>query len=291
VTTTAVEQTAEVPPRTAGRVAIISTMVLISVVGAIGLWQDTFSLALTILGPPWVAISTLAWAVYGLLLLLVLRKPMGGASLQRLAIVLALAWGGLGAVDVIGRANEAVLTMTRYASESADGSWSSFAIAPLLEETMKTLGIVMLALLPAARRFGPAAGLAVGGLVGISFQVMENLVYTLVGMIDAPDQAGAVLLQMGVIRGIVGLFGHVVYSGVIGAALGVLIVSGAGQRARGWAVFVGAFVSMVGLHMLGNWAADQGQALLYLVSMGAGLVVLVLVVRRVHRIDPKQPVA
>jgi protease PrsW len=274
--------------RTAGAVGIVLTITMISVAAAVSMWQDDLSLPLQVAGVVWVSISLAFWAVYGLVLLLILRRPMGRARLLPAAAVLALAWG-VACADIVGRANGAVTTIAINTSATADGSWTMYAFAPVMEETLKTLGIVLLALLPAARRFGPAAGLAVGALVGVSFQVVENVVYTLLGMLDAPDQPGAVLLQVAFLRGVLGVFSHVVYSGVIGAAVGALVVSRAGAQARAWWLVVAAFAAMVGLHMLGNWAAHEQRALLYVASMGLGLVALVGVVRRVRRVDPPAP--
>jgi RsiW-degrading membrane proteinase PrsW (M82 family) len=76
-----------------------------------------------------------------------------------------------------------------HASAELDSTWTNVFLAPIVEETLKTLGIILLAFLPAARRFGPAAGLIVGALVGVSFQVVENEVFTLQEMFEARRRA------------------------------------------------------------------------------------------------------
>jgi RsiW-degrading membrane proteinase PrsW (M82 family) len=261
--------------------------------GAVGLVVDQ-RVSLTIVGGVWVAISLGFWAVYVLVLLLLVRKPARRAELLRLGTLLALVWGGLAATDVAARANTAVFTIAANSSPDADGAWTTWAIAPAFEETIKTVGIVLLALLPAARRFGPTAGLAVGALVGISFQVVENWVFTVQAMEHAVGSGGTpltALLSMAFIRGVVRFFSHIVYSGVIGAAIGWAVVSGPGQRARRVGAVVLAWLLMVGLHMVGlhmwsNWTTTAGAGLLYLVIMALGLAAFVVAYRAVARWRP-----
>lgn len=281
---------AAAPARGAGSVGIVATILLLSVWGAVGLWHN-LSLPLTIVGGVWIGIALAMWAVYGIVLLLLVNRPLRRAHLIVLGVVLALAWGGLAATDIAGTANTAVGTWANNTSESGDGSWTNWVVDPAIEETVKTLGIVMLALLPAALRFGAGAGLAVGALVGVSFQVVENFIFTLQGMADAPDQPGQVLLGMAFIRGLVGLFSHLVYSGVIGAAVGWAIYSGPGRVGRRLGVAVGAWLLMVALHMWSNWAVHEQASLMFVATMLVGLVVLVVVARRVlPREQAPQPV-
>ncbi len=265
--------------RGAGAMGIVVTIVVCSIWGAVGLWSAT-GLPRAIVSTGWMAIAAGMWAVYGTLLLLLVRRPARRAHVLTIGATLALAWGGLAAIDIAGRANTAVQTMAINASDVGDGSWTTWVASPVIEETVKTLGIVMLALLPAARRFGAGAGLAIGALVGVSFQVVENFVFTLQGMADAPDQPGQVLLSMAFVRGLVGVFSHIVYSGLIGAAVGWLIIGGPEHRARRLATLASAFVLMVGLHSWSNWAADAHAAVVYVITMVVGLVALVVVARR-----------
>jgi hypothetical protein len=96
---------------------------------------------------------------------------------------------------------------------------------------------------------------------------------------------------MAFIRGVVRFFSHIVYSGVIGAAIGWAVVSGPGQRARRVGAVVLAWLLMVGLHMVGlhmwsNWTTTAGAGLLYLVIMALGLAAFVVAYRAVARWRP-----
>jgi RsiW-degrading membrane proteinase PrsW (M82 family) len=261
-----------------GPVAIVATIVALSILGAIGLWNG-LSLPLGTVAIEWVAISTVVWLVYGALLLLLFVRPARRAQVLGLGVLLALAWGGLAATDIAGRANSALEQIVVNLSAELDSTWANVFLAPAVEETIKTLGVILLAFLPAARRFGPAAGLVVGALVGVSFQVVENEVFTLQEMWKAPDAALTVMVEMLFIRGIVGVFSHLVYSGAIGAAIGWQLAGPTTGRWRRLAVTVGVFILMVALHALGNWSAHEGEAILYVVTMGVGLVVLIVTAR------------
>jgi protease PrsW len=271
-----------------GTVAIVVTILATGALGAIGLVVGQ-RVSLTITGGVWVAISLAFWAVYGLVLLLLVRKPARRAELLRLGTVLALVWGGLAATAVAVRANTAVFTIAANSSPGASGAWTTWAFAPAFEETIKTAGIILLALLPAAKRFGPTAGLAVGALVGVSFQVVENWVFTIQAIQHALVTGGtpmSALLSMAFIRGIVGFFSHFVYSGVIGAAIGWAVVTGPGNLARRVGAVALAWLSMVGLHMWSNWTTTAGAAGLYVVTMTLGLVAFIAVYRAVARWRP-----
>jgi RsiW-degrading membrane proteinase PrsW (M82 family) len=261
-----------------GAIAIVVTIVALSLLGAVGLWND-LALPLGAVGAQWAVISAAIWLGYGALLLVLFVRPARRAQVLGLGVLLALAWGGLAATDIAGRANGALEQIAVNLSAELDSTWTNVFLAPAVEETIKTLGIILLAFLPAARRFGPAAGLVVGALVGVSFQVVENEVFTLQEMFKAPDAALAVMVEMLFIRGVVGVFSHLVYSGAIGAAIGWLLAGPTTGRWRRLAVTVGVFVLMVVLHSWSNWTAHQGDGLLYLVSMGVGLVVLIVTAR------------
>jgi RsiW-degrading membrane proteinase PrsW (M82 family) len=261
-----------------GAIAIVVTIVALSLPGAVGLWND-LALPLGAVGAQWAVISAAIWLGYGALLLVLFVRPARRSQVLGLGVLLALAWGGLAATDIAGRANGALEQIAVNLSAELDSTWTNVFLAPAVEETIKTLGIILLAFLPAARRFGPAAGLVVGALVGVSFQVVENEVFTLQEMFKAPDAALAVMVEMLFIRGVVGVFSHLVYSGAIGAAIGWLLAGPTTGRWRRLAVTVGVFVLMVVLHSWSNWTAHQGDGLLYLVSMGVGLVVLIVTAR------------
>jgi len=182
---TAMAPTAARPYRGTGALAIIATLAVLSVVGAIGLAND-LEITLATVPVSWTAITCAVWAVYGMLLLIAFVRPARRSQLLLLGAVLAATWGGLAATDIAGRANSAVVSIVGNVAADADGTWANVFINPAIEELVKTLGVLMLLLLPASRRMGPVSGLVVGALVGVSFQVVENAVFTLQGMFNDP---------------------------------------------------------------------------------------------------------
>jgi hypothetical protein len=84
----------------------------------------------------------------------------------------------------------------------------------------------------------------------------------------------------------VGFFSHIVYSGVIGAAVGWAAVTGPGNRGRRVGAVVLAWLLMVGLHAFGNWTTTAGTAGLDIAAMAIELVAFIVVCRTVARWTP-----
>ena len=268
-----------------GAIAIVATIVTLSIIGAIGLWRG-LTLDVSVAGIPWTVISSGIWLAYAVVLLSLFISPARRAQILGLAVVLALAWGGLAATDFAARANGAVGQIVVNSSATLDSGWANVYVAPIIEETLKMLGILLLVFLPGARRLGATAGMVLGALVAASFQVVENEVYTLQGMFDSPDSPGGALVEALFVRGVVGVFSHVVYSAAIGAAIGWLIAGPRDQRLRRLGATIGVFVVMVLLHSWSNWTAREEEGIMYLLTMGVGLIVLLATLRFARSQDP-----
>jgi hypothetical protein len=80
-----------------------------------------------------------------------------------------------------------------------------------------------------------------------------------------------------------GVFSHVVFSGLVGAAIGWVV----SHRERSLGARIGvlavAFVGAVSLHAFTNWAADSDQIGMYFVASAIGVVALVVVLIRARR--------
>jgi len=98
---------------------------------------------------------------------------------------LAALWGATAAT---GYALIANLSIYQHLSDRPGApDWSLFA--PLTEEPIKDLGVVVVLLLAATRPRGPLDGLIVGSFVGLGFEVVENVVQS-VGNAIAAAPAG-----------------------------------------------------------------------------------------------------
>jgi RsiW-degrading membrane proteinase PrsW (M82 family) len=118
--------------------------------------------------------------------------------------------------------------------------------APLVEESIKGLGIVLLFVLLRAEFDNMRDGFVYGALVGAGFTWVESALYIAHGFVQhgtAPWE-----LQLGARYALFGLAGHVLFSGLFGAFLGL-----ARQRGRGVLAFLLALAGL-GLAVLAHAA-------------------------------------
>lgn len=186
----------------------------------------------------------------------------------------ALLWGATVAVLVSSVVNVTVLL-------TAGEEWAAAVSAPLVEETMKGLGILW-----AVRRRevdGPVDGLVYAGWVGAGFAMIENLEYFLVAADDG------VLAETFVARALLTPFAHPLFTAWIGLAIGLAVAARRrlpGAAWWGWLIAVGLHAGWNGSLVL---AARTGEDLIVLVAAVAFLVVfvltalMVLAVRRAER--------
>lgn len=128
--------------------------------------------------------------------------------------------------------------------------------APLVEETAKGLGVLLLVLVRRRHFDGALDGIVYAGTIGAGFAFTENILY----FSAALAEAGGVGLQLGfvfVLRGLFSPFAHVLFTAAIGAALGIA-VSRPG-RARIAVGFTAGLAAAVAGHMFWN----GGMALVY----------------------------
>src|SRR5262245_32266838 len=90
--------------------------------------------------------------------------------------------------------------------------------APLVEETAKALGLVLLVALCPDRLRDARSGIAGGALVGLGFALAENIPYHLIAVV----QGGTVGLARAVfVRGVLQGLNHATFTGAFGAGLGL----------------------------------------------------------------------
>ena len=103
--------------------------------------------------------------------------------------------------------------------------------APLVEETTKGAGLLVLMLL--ARRYfnGPLDGLIYGSLIGGGFAFTENIIYYTRILEEA---GGYGVLFLFLLRGLGNIFGHAIYTACTGVIVGFV--------ARKWGSIMGFLV-------------------------------------------------
>lgn len=115
--------------------------------------------------------------------------------------------------------------------------------APLVEETAKGLGVLMLVFVRRSHFDGPLDGIVYAGVVGAGFAFTENILYFSAALFEA----GGVGLQLGfvfVLRGLLSPFAHVLFTAAIGLGLGIAVARpGAGRIVGGFAAGLAAAVA------------------------------------------------
>jgi protease PrsW len=256
--------------RTVSPVAV--TMVLISAWGAWQLWQQNAAIALELGLPAFLGFAV--WAVYGAITVAIVVALQRFAHRPLWGVALALAWGAFAATWAGTEANGAFSTIFLRTAGSDPNAWLS---TPVIEESLKALGVLGLLLIPVLRRFRTLDGLFYGVIVGAGLQVMEDAIYTLTTLFHDPsDPLGAIFGNL-FVRGLtIGLFTHAVYTGIVGAAIGWAASAPTGYRVRRSVGAVVVLVAMMFAHGLFN---SQDETTLLTVGMGlVPLVVLLIVI-------------
>jgi protease PrsW len=257
------------------------TMTVLIVIGAIVLWQlerEPFLFA-----GSFVPVAAIVWLLYGLLGVGLVVWLQRYGRRPWLSVLGALAWGGLAAVAFATVGNTALATLlTKVAGISTDQAIVTAIQAPLVEETLKTIGIIGLAAIPGVRLRGPLDGIFYGVLVGMGFQVMEDFSLTVTqGGFDASALVNFV--ELFVVRGfIAGIFSHAVWTGIVGASIGYAKARTDRSMFLRVGAVLGAMLFVMILHGLADLTDDFfAKAAISLVSIGA-LIVLIIRARRIE---------
>lgn len=190
-------------------------------------------------------------------------------------LVGAFGWGA-------GVATAVALVVNTAASFALDGGGggpgvaSTTVVAPVVEETMKGLGVVVVLVLRRREFDGVVDGIVYAGMVGIGFACVENVLY----FSTAALQDGATgLAAVFVLRAVLSPFAHPLFTMATGLGIGLAV----SRRGWWWAPVVGLAVAM-SLHGLWNTTAMRPDFLAdyvaWQVPLFAGAVLVALVARR-----------
>jgi hypothetical protein len=119
--------------------------------------------------------------------------------------------------------------------------------APLVEETAKGIGVLLIYVFSRSHFDGPVDGLVYGATVAAGFAFTENIIYFGSALIEGgPDELGATF----VVRGLFSPFAHVLFTACTGIAIGIGARRGGGAGVVGW--FLLGLTGAVLLHALWN---------------------------------------
>lgn len=168
--------------------------------------------------------------------------------------VSAFLWGALVAVVAAYYLNTAgliVLARSQWEDPMATGAvW----LAPITEETLKGLGILLVYLFRRREFDGIIDGVVYAGLIGAGFAFSENVLYLGSAYTDFGSEG---LTATFIIRCLMGPFGHPLFTTCIGIGLGIAVTARR-PAVRVLAVVLG-WVSAMLLHGVWNLSALAGQ--------------------------------
>lgn len=216
-------------------------------------------------------VSALAWLLYAALLGWILYRLELFERRSRVTILGAFLWG---AVVVVGIGVTGSPAMTGIVDGwLANPAWVPAVAAPIVEEPLKVLGVIVLAMIPGARINSVLDGLFYGLFVGLGFEVTESFLYTVNA---AGSQGGAltVVVAMLILRGVVGgLWSHPAYTGISGSGVGYFASS---PRSRGVRIVVFLALLLTAMLLHGLFDSPLLSATLGVAIVFKGLPVLLL---------------
>jgi protease PrsW len=181
----------------------------------------------------------------------------------------AFLWGMLPAVG-LALVSDRILNLPPLASPLGP-SLGAGSLAPLIEEPIKAVALIVLFWYAREEFDGPLDGIVYGALVGFGFSMSENLLFFLAYPADLP--------ALFWIRGVAFGLNHALFTSIVGLALGAV------RYSRGpWPALLAvpaALAAAIAFHALHNTAAAYrlpGLALSWVVQASGVLVVLAVAV-------------
>ena len=136
-------------------------------------------------------------------------------------VVAALVWGAVAATTLAGIANAGWgLVVARVGGPAFAARWTAALTAPIVEETLKGLGVVMIYLIVRDEFDDVMDGFVYGAVCGLGFAIVEDVFYFMSVFGGHPG---------GVLRGFFlrvvasGLYSHVLYTGLVGMGIGYVV--------------------------------------------------------------------
>lgn len=190
----------------------------------------------------------------------------------------AMCWGGLAAVGFAMVANDAALVVLAELTDAQWArTWGPAIVGPINEEWLKALGVAMLVLIVREHFDRSIDGLIYGALVGLGFQVVENLTYAINFAVMNPnsDMTGALTVTFTRVL-VAGPWSHPLYTGAAGLGIAFYVTQTRRRRGTRLGVAVGLFALALAMHALWNLPVPSGltPAVTIPLTYGKGLIIL-----------------
>ena len=236
---------------------------------------------------PTVVLNTLFWGLYTLpWIWFINHKDRFGRDSGKVAAT-GFVWGGLVATFVMAvPGNAAMLSIFSKLTDSDTASaWGPAIVAPLVEESSKGVGVVMLILLARKHVRTSYDGFIYGAFVGLGFQVFEDWMYGINKAASAfgfDQGANAVQNLFG--RGALGgLVSHSLYTAIFGAGIGWWVQTRGQPLSTRLPRTVLAIAAAMALHGTWDYAAFAGIPVASVLTAAFAIVLVVLIGRSTNR--------
>ena len=216
------------PPRQSGgsRVPAVVGIILASFVGIL-----LGAYLAAALGVPTLVIGFLLALVPLTIVLLTVRWVDRWEPEPRWALWFALLWGAAVSVAIALLVDLGVQVAVAFADPggSPDEAVHAIVQAPLVEETAKGLGVLLIYVFSRSEFNGPVDGIVYAATVAAGLAFTENIMYFGTALTEGgPEELGATF----VLRGVFGPFAHVLFTSCTGIAIGIAAKRGGGPAAR-----------------------------------------------------------
>ncbi len=199
-------------------------------------------------------VGVAAWVLYTLPFLWVFHRLGVFRGKTAAPFVFAFAWGGLGAVYLALPANQAMFgILAKAVSPEFCHEWGPAIAGPTDEEPLKLIGVILLLLIAPGRFRTVSSIMALGAVVGLGFQVVEDYFYTVSTALGHPnpDQFEPVVQMLIVRGGFCGLWSHAGYTAIASFGVGYFVAHRDVAFARRLLVAAGFFLTAWAMH--GFW--------------------------------------
>ena len=201
------------------------------------------------LGVAGVVIAGVAALVPFALVLLTIRWIDRWEPEPRPALLFAVLWGAGVAVAVALLFDLGVQIVLSVAGGRPDDFVQAVLQAPIVEESAKGFGVLLLFWVNRRHFDGPVDGIVYAASVAAGFAFTENILYF--GRVLVENGLGAQFLFTFVVRGIFSPFAHVLFTSCTGYAIGMVAERG-GRAGAGFGAYLIGLVPAAVLHALWN---------------------------------------
>ena len=190
-------------------------------------------------------------------------------------ITVALLWGGVVALTFGGITNSWLMGFLQHILPAMQvDSWGAAIVAPINEELYKGLGLVLMYLMARSEFDGVMDGLVYGAMVGLGFQVVENVQYFMLAADESGGGATAVVGMYFLRVVLSGVYSHMLFTGLMGFGFAYYVTRREQALGNRVGVFAACAVAAWASHFV--WNSPWLEALM---SSGTGALVAGLVIK------------